>query len=41
MDIKEYTEEVIEKLNNLSDKEFDELLEDGSKDIKSNKFHVV
>jgi len=38
MDIKKYTEEVIEKLGNLSDKEFDELLGDTNKDIESNKF---
>ena len=31
MDIKKYTEEVIEKLNNLSDGEFDELLEESNK----------
>ena len=31
MDIKKYAEEVIEKLNNLSDEEFDELLEESIK----------
>jgi len=31
MDIKVYAEEVIEKLNNLSDEEFDELLEESIK----------
>jgi len=31
MDIKIYAEEVIEKLNNLSDEEFNELLEESNK----------
>ena len=31
MNIKKYTEEVIEKLDNLSDKEFDELVEESNK----------
>ena len=31
MENKNYTEEVIEKLNNISDKEFDELIEESNK----------
>jgi len=38
MNIKKYSEEVIEKLNNLSDKKFYELLEDKSKNIEPNLF---
>ena len=41
MKIKKYAEEVIDKLNNLSYKEFDKLLGDTNKDnknIESNKF---
>jgi len=34
MDIKKYTEEIIEKLDNLSDKEFNKLIEESS-----HKFH--